>query len=577
MSEERGLSLVEMVPIKRSGARYDVAIVGGGLAGLTLSIQLKRQRSATSVVVLERREGPAPDAAFKVGESTVIGASHYFGEVVGMQRHLQERQIRKCGLRFWLSGDGNHDITRRFEIGGPVYPSHDDYQLDRGRFENALAAEARALGVDVLQPCTVQDVTFGSAEHTVNFEQMDAAQSVRARWVVDAAGRASFLKSKLGLAKDIGHHINAAWLRLDGGLDIESWIPDGKSLEPTFPPGIRQFSTNHLLGEGYWAWLIPLATGPISIGVCADPRFHPYEEINALDRLMAWLSEHEPQLAASIAPRLADVQDFLRVRDFAYGVERAFSPERWCLVGEAAAFADPFYSPGSDMIAYGNSFAADLIGRDLDGEEIAERLEYFNALYLRAFADVLARTEDHYPTFGNQQVGLAKINWDNLVLHTGTTVIFVNGKLTDLEFMKSVQEDVDRLHRLNDRMQQLFRDWNRLEKPAWNKSGRMLPYKLLFESNAESTLDYSDDDALRAALKKYVQWDEAMAVVIFDRATRALPDSPDTQRSINPYAVSLDPSSWEADGLYLEPGWMLADAAEICQGFEQLWFDESAV
>ena len=50
---------------------FDVAILGGGLAGLTLAIQLKQMRPQTTVVVLEKREGPAPLAAFKVGESTV--------------------------------------------------------------------------------------------------------------------------------------------------------------------------------------------------------------------------------------------------------------------------------------------------------------------------------------------------------------------------------------------------------------------------------------------------------------------------------------------------------------------------
>ena len=125
-------------------------------------------------------------------------------------------------------------------------------------------------------------------------------------------------------------------------------------------PGIRMLSTNHLMGEGYWVWMIPLSSGPISIGVCADPRFHPYEEISEFDRLLSWLHKHEPQLAATIAARQGDVEDFLRVKDFAYGVKQTYSTDRWSLVGEAAAFADPFYSPGSDFIGYGNTFTGDL-------------------------------------------------------------------------------------------------------------------------------------------------------------------------------------------------------------------------
>ena len=71
MTDDRQASSLEIRPLGPAAERYDVAILGGGLAGLTLAIQLKRQRPDTSVAVLEKRDGPAPLAAFKVGESTV--------------------------------------------------------------------------------------------------------------------------------------------------------------------------------------------------------------------------------------------------------------------------------------------------------------------------------------------------------------------------------------------------------------------------------------------------------------------------------------------------------------------------
>ena len=87
--------------------RHDVAILGGGLAGLTLALQLKRENPGVSVVVAEKRKGPAPLAAFKVGESTVEVSAHYFAEICGLRDHLENDEVVKAGLRFFMPAAGN--------------------------------------------------------------------------------------------------------------------------------------------------------------------------------------------------------------------------------------------------------------------------------------------------------------------------------------------------------------------------------------------------------------------------------------------------------------------------------------
>src|SRR5436853_2398457 len=130
--EARTASSLEFGAVITPRERYDVAILGGGLAGLTLGIQLKQQRPQTSVLVLEKREGPAPLAAFKVGESTVPAGAHYFANVIGMADHLRKEQNIKCGLRFFPPAAGNTDITKRVELGPMAYPPFETYQVDRG-------------------------------------------------------------------------------------------------------------------------------------------------------------------------------------------------------------------------------------------------------------------------------------------------------------------------------------------------------------------------------------------------------------------------------------------------------------
>ena len=209
--------------------------------------------------------------------------------------------------------------------------------------------------------------------------------------------------------------------------------------------------------------MIPLGTGPISIGVCADPRVHPFEEINELDGMIAWLRKHEPQLGEAIDSRRGDIQDFLRVQDFAYGVKRQLSPDRWALVGEAGAFADPFYSPGSDFIGYSNTFSSDVIVRDLDGEDVGERIEYYNDLYLRTFASVLSRTEDQYLLYGNLRVTGAKLSYDSVMNHVGHRPADGQDKLTDLDLMKSVNADLDRDLQAQHADPEAVQEWHSLD------------------------------------------------------------------------------------------------------------------
>src|SRR4030095_13155145 len=101
---------------------FDVIIMGGGLAGLSLGIQIKNARPDTTILLVDKYQHPVREAAFKVGESSSECGAHYFANVLGMKPHLEAQQLPKLGLRFFFTANGNQDLTQRVEAGPTFFP-----------------------------------------------------------------------------------------------------------------------------------------------------------------------------------------------------------------------------------------------------------------------------------------------------------------------------------------------------------------------------------------------------------------------------------------------------------------------
>jgi len=459
--------------------QYDVTILGGGIAGLTLALELKKTRPAISILVIEKQEHPVPEAAHKVGESSVEISAYYLRDVLGLQEHLQDQQLRKFGLRMFFSFDGNHDISRRVEYGQIEPAPLPAYQIDRGRMENALGHELRKQGITFLDGCKVLQVDLQpqSDFHHLRFQQGEDEHEIQAHWIVDASGRSSLLKRQLGLAKKVNHQANAVWFRIGYPIDIDTWSTD-PAWRTRITNGERSLSTNHLMGSGYWVWLIPLASGSTSIGIVSDANMHAFEDMNLFERAIAWLHEHEPQCAEEIERHRAEVQDFRVMKDYAYSCEQVFSGDRWCLVGEAAVAIDPLYSSGGDLIAIGNGLTCDLINRYLNGEDVEEQAAGHSQIFL-IFSEVwLAAYEQQYPLMGNAKVMVAKVIWDTIIYWAFPGLLYFHDKIRVLSESPLTVANLYRCWNLHNRVQAFFREWHALDQPEASDTFAD-PYSLL--------------------------------------------------------------------------------------------------
>jgi flavin-dependent dehydrogenase len=512
-----------------TAAAAEVVIMGGGLAGLTLALQLRQRLPALDIVVLERLRHPVPEAAHKVGESSVEIGAHYFDSVLGLTEHLNTQQLKKFGFRFFFS-EGRDSLDDVVELGASRYLSTPSYQLDRGIFENFLAQHVQSLGIRFVDGATITQLTLAdentAAAHAVVYDRDGVECRIAARWLVDATGRAGLIKRKLDLAEPNDHDANAIWFRVGTRIDIDAWSNDAAWLNRCDPP-YRWLSTNHLCGPGYWAWLIPLASGSHSVGIVADANLHPLKTMNSFERALQWFRAHQPRLAQALDEALQDkrelLQDFVALRRFSYGCKRVFSSARWALTGEAGVFLDPFYSPGSDFIAISNTYITELVAKDRAGEQIAPYARLYEQFYFSFYRSTLTLYTNQYPMFGDPEVMPLKVLWDYTYYWGVLCQLFFQNRLTDLTMLARLREELNLTLALNEALQKFLRAWSAVS--AQRNDALLLDQARLdwFAELNRGLRDELDDAGFKARIRENTALLKALAA---DIVAAALADHP---------------------------------------------------
>lgn len=540
---------------------YDVVIAGGGLAGLCLAKQLKDADPRLSVLVCERVRSPLPAWAYKVGESTVEVGAHYLADVVGLRDYMEDRQLEKLGLRYFYGCRGRSDVSDEPEFGVARFLPAKSYQIDRGTLEQRLREVAVRAGADLVEGTDVLDIRLGTPgdPHVVSYQPQDdpaGRREVTCRWAVDATGRRRLLQRKLGLTKPFPRRHNAVWFRLAGRLDIDTAVPSDRAGWHQRVTGPRWNSTNHFMFEGGWVWIIPLFPNQTSVGIVTTEELHPVTSFNRIEKALDFVAERVPELAADM--RSMPVLDFHVLKNYSYSSVQAFSADRWACVGEAVAFADPYYSVGSNMIAYANGFVTKMVTDDVAGVLDDDFVRYANRWFLSLTEGLTNTIQLAYPFHHNPVIMALKTIWDYYVGWSFSDPQFYGQTYLNPPASTTLSGVGGRAVSTQASVMRLLTDWSQQYRGVFTFDYidyyQDLPtLARLFVQNLPDRSPRPFHSVLTSIRDGLDRIEELAHVIFFLALEDTLPEHVAEVRSrgwLNVSAIGLDPRRWQADGLF---------------------------
>ncbi len=364
---------------------YDVVVVGGAIAGGGTALHLLNEQPSLRVLVVERQES----FGRRVGESTVELSTFFLTRILGLSRHLNENHIVKQGFRYWFANEQAENLGQCTEMGGRYLTRVGSFQVDRVVLDEEILRRVEDAGGTLWRPAAVRslDLEEGGVQ-TLSIKREDGAeQTVRCRWVVDASGRQTLIGRQRDEVRRIeGHPTAAVWARWRNTLGFDD--PELIKRYPEFGQNFystRHTATNHIMGDGWWAWVIPLKDGHTSVGVTWDQRIFdwPRQIPGGLAAQLRHVLESHPA-GRELIEHAEWVDGDVHIRRNLPYVCGTPAGDGFLLVGDALGFIDPFYSMGLDNLTMTAVSGVDMILAERRGECIEKKLARHNDVFRKS-------------------------------------------------------------------------------------------------------------------------------------------------------------------------------------------------
>jgi len=427
--------MVSYAPETSATTDYDVVILGGAFSGSSLALLLRRARPETRILIIEKSE----EFDRKVGESTSEVAGCFLTRVLGFSNYLACHHFQKHGLRMWFNDPAkkNDCPSCCTEIGPYSQARMATFQLDRSKLDQHMLEQAVIEGCELVRPASVKSFELnGVGANTVTYKTDGETRSLTAGWVADCSGKAALLARKLGTWRNLPEHpVHSMWVRFSGVRCLDSH--ESRALAPGLKPGAfvaRASATNHLMGHGWWSWIIPLSNGDFSAGITWDERlFTPPAEGSVGERVKTHLTAHP--IGKLMFENAQPIENDARIyKNLPYYSTQA-AGDGWILGGDAAGFMDPLYSQGLDYCAHSVYTAHKILLKSLGGdcvmEDVTRHNKEFSESYHRWFNGLY---KNKYQYLGDADIMNAAFLLDIAAYFVGPVrLVYL---FTDAEFSK---------------------------------------------------------------------------------------------------------------------------------------------
>lgn len=357
---------------------YDIVFLGGGISASMLAISLLRRHSALRLLIVERSE----KFPVKPGESSA-DITGLFLNRFGIPGILS-RQLPKAGLRFVFNETGKDTFADADEFSSPAVRSVvNGYHLHRPEFDEAMLEEACRLGAVLFRPAEIISFNYEAFASRLTIRKDGLMQELHASWLVDASGPARIAAKQMNWGSSFENFETAScFAHFENLPPRESWDtrPDPEWEKNAIAP--REQSTIHFLRHGCWWWHIRLNDRLTSIGVVYDKSIHrPEDPLRFFEDFI----RNDKQLALVTAGSSHGPVQFLPKLPFKS--RKLFEPGL-ALVGDAAAFVDPLFSPGIEFICQQTAWLSELLDVYFTSKKFHRAAwEKYEKRFLRAYGD----------------------------------------------------------------------------------------------------------------------------------------------------------------------------------------------